>query len=147
MITARSQGDANEPPGESTAVTSPLEITHGEMNAAIDQGHAVPLSHSQGWLIRYRDDWWIEWENGWLGVTDDNATRDLDMIAERLAAVGEVAAHDAAERVAAGKGGTEDGDQAADVKRRISGLAPVARRTSQESQTVPGNGGGNRPAS
>jgi hypothetical protein len=34
-------------PGSEHAVTSPLEITHGEMNAAIDQGHAVPLSHSQ----------------------------------------------------------------------------------------------------
>jgi hypothetical protein len=58
-------------------VTSPLEITHGEMNAAIDQGHAVPLSLGQGWLIRYRDDWWIEWEKGWLRVNDDKDARPV----------------------------------------------------------------------
>ena len=98
-------------------MTRPLEITHGEMNAATDQGHAVPLSHGQGWLIRYRDDWWIEWENGWLRVTDDDTMRDLDMIAGRLAAVGELAAQDDAERAAAREGPIEDDDHTANVKR------------------------------
>ena len=124
-------------------MTKPLEITHGEMNAAIDQGLAVPLSHGQGWLIRYHDDWWIEWENGWLRVTDDNATRDLDMIAERLTAASTLAAHDAAERIAAGKGGTED-REVADVERLIADLAPPAHRTRRESRTVPGNRDGDR---
>jgi hypothetical protein len=127
-------------------MTSPLEITHGEMNAAIDQGHAVPLSHSQGWLIRYRDDWWIEWENGWLRVTDDDTTCDLDMIAERLAAANALATHDTAEHAAAGEGHTEDGVPVAGAQRRIADLAPPARRTHPEQQTVPGIRGGNPPA-
>ena len=35
-------------------------------------------------------------------------------------------------RAAAGEGGTEGGDSVAGVKARIAGLAPPARRTSQE---------------
>jgi hypothetical protein len=128
-------------------VTSSLEITHAEMNAAIDQGHAVPLSHSQGWLIRYRDDWWIEWENGWLRVNDDDTTRDLDVLAGRLATASALAACDAAKRAVVGKDRAEDGDQAADVKRGIEDYAQPARRTRQEGRAATGNGGGNRPAS
>jgi hypothetical protein len=81
------------------------------MNTAIDQGHAVPLSPSHGWIMRYAGNWWVVWEKGWLRVIGDEATRDLDMIAERLASAGEVAAQDAAERAASGTGPTEAGDE------------------------------------
>jgi hypothetical protein len=127
-------------------VTNPLEITHGEMNAAIDQGHAVPLSRSHGRITRYAGDWWVEWEKGWLRVNDDKATRDLDTLAERLDAANVLAAEDAAERMAAGKDGTEDGDQAAGANRRIADLGKPGRRTRQAHRAVPGEGG-NRPAS
>jgi hypothetical protein len=103
-------------------VTRPLEITHGEMNAAIDQGHAVPLSRSQGWLIRYDGDWWIAREQGWLRVNDDDTARDLDMIAERLAAADALAAQDNAERTTSVTGPTQGGDDVAGVKRRIADL-------------------------
>jgi hypothetical protein len=126
-------------------VTKPLEITHGEMNAVIDQGQAVPLSRSHPRIMRYLDAWWVEWEKGWLRVNDDQATRDLDMIAGRLAAASDLAAQDAAERTAAGKGRTEDVDQAA-ANRQIADLGRPARRTHQGRRAVPDEGG-NRPAS
>jgi hypothetical protein len=110
-------------------VTKRLGITHGDMNAAIDQGHAVPLSRSNGWLMRYDGDWWIEWEQGWLRVTDDDTTRDLDMIAERLAAAGAIAAQGPAERTASAADPTDGGDDVAGVKRRIADLGRPARRT------------------
>jgi hypothetical protein len=110
-------------------VAKPLEITHGEMNTAIDQGVAVPLSRSHPGIMRYMDDWWVEWEKGWLRVNDDQTTRDLDMIAPRLAAANVLAAQDAAERIATGKGRTDDGDQGADSECRIKDLGRPARRT------------------
>ena len=118
-------------------MTKPLEITYGEMNAAIDQGHAVPLSRSHPRIMRYLDDWWVEWEKGWLRVNDDQTTCDLDTLAERLAAASALAAHDAAERMAAGKDGTEDGDQAAGANRRIADLGKPGRRTRQAHRAVP----------
>jgi predicted DNA-binding helix-hairpin-helix protein len=127
-------------------VTKPLEITYGEMNAAIDQGHAAPLSRSHGRIVRYAGDWWVEWEKGWLRVNDDQTACDLDMLAERLAAASALAAKDVAERVAAGKDRTEDGDQAADAELRIADLGKPARRTRQAHRAVP-DGGGTRPAS
>jgi hypothetical protein len=70
---------------------------------------------------------------------------DLDMLAARLAAA---AAHDAAERAAAGKGrASADGVQVGDVKRRIADLALPGHRTRHEHRAVPGDGCGNRPAS
>jgi len=127
-------------------VPKPLEITHGEMNAAIDQGSAVPLSRSHPGIMRYAGDWWVQWEKGWLRVNDDETARDLDLLVERLAAASALAAQDAAERIAAGKGDTGDSVQAAAAERQISGPAGPMRRTRQGQRAVPGEGG-NRPAS
>jgi hypothetical protein len=51
--------------------------------------------------------------NGWLRVTDDDTTSDLDRLAERLASAHVPAEQDTAERATAGEGRTEDGDQTA----------------------------------
>jgi hypothetical protein len=75
-----SLGKEHEP-----AASRPLAISRAEMNSAIDQGLATPLSQSHGWLTRYLDAWWIEYEGGWLRVIDDVAGRELDQIAARLA--------------------------------------------------------------
>jgi hypothetical protein len=71
--------------------TPALAISHAEMNTAIDQGDAAPLSQSHGWLARYLDAWWVEYEGGWLRVIDATATRDLDHVAARLAEVNVIA--------------------------------------------------------
>jgi hypothetical protein len=43
----------------------PLEITHAEMNAAVDSGDAAPLGPGLGWVARYGRGWWVEYEHGW----------------------------------------------------------------------------------
>jgi hypothetical protein len=64
----------------------PLAVTHATMNAAYDNGQAVPLAASMTWLTRYRDSWWVVYERGWLRVTDTATAQDLDQAAVRLAA-------------------------------------------------------------
>jgi hypothetical protein len=95
-----SLGEEHEP-----AVSRPLAISHAEMNAAIDQGDAAPLSQSHGWLARYLDAWWVEYEGGWLRVIDDAAVRELEQVATRLAEASAVAAADAAERLSGQRAG------------------------------------------
>jgi hypothetical protein len=55
------------------------------MNAAYDQGHAVPLAAAMAWLVRYSGSWWVVYERGWLRVTDTATAEDLDEAAARLA--------------------------------------------------------------
>jgi hypothetical protein len=76
------------------ATSRPLTISHAEMNAAIDHGDAAPLSQSHGWLARYLDAWWIEYEGGWLRLIDEASGRDLDQVAARLAEVSPIAQGD-----------------------------------------------------
>jgi hypothetical protein len=54
------------------------------MNGAICAGVAVPLDRSLEWIVRYLDAWWVEYEGGWLRVTDDHVTAELDDVASRL---------------------------------------------------------------
>jgi hypothetical protein len=68
------------------------------MNAALGRGHAVPLGPGILWLASYLGAWWVECEHGWLRVTDDLATADLDQAAVRLRAARAVAARDAADQ-------------------------------------------------
>ena len=69
------------------AAPRPLAISHAEMNAAIDEGDAAPLSQSHGRLVCYADAWWVEYEGGWLRVIDPTATQELNQVAARLAEV------------------------------------------------------------
>lgn len=64
--------------------TLPLGITHAEMNAAYDQGTAVPLADTISWLVRYQDHWWVVYERGWLRITDTLTAADLDDTAARI---------------------------------------------------------------
>jgi len=113
-------------PGSQDEAAGRLEITHGEMNAAVDRGNATPLP-GYGWVMRYLDGWWVVWEGGWLRVTDQAAARELDLIAARLTEAGEIAAQDAAMRR-----GDDHGGPAQDAARAPGGSP---------------SGGGNRPAS
>jgi hypothetical protein len=36
------------------------------------------------WVARYLDAWWVEYEGGWLRVTDDHVAAELDGVASRL---------------------------------------------------------------
>ena len=72
----------------------PFAVTHAEMNAAYDNGEAVPLGQSVSWLVRYRDAWWVVYERGWLRIADDITAADLDMAAARLAQAETTAARD-----------------------------------------------------
>jgi hypothetical protein len=90
------------------------------MNAAIDHGGAAPLSQSHGWLTRYLDAWWIEYEGGWLRVIDDVATQELDRIAARLAEVGTISASDRPERLCSEKERADGSDGSAGGKESLS---------------------------
>jgi hypothetical protein len=61
-----------------------LLVSHAAMNAAYDNGEALPLGQSVSWIVRYRDTWWVVYEHGWLRITDEATTADLDRIAPRL---------------------------------------------------------------
>ena len=75
----------------------PLTMTHAAMNAAYDNGDAVPLGTAVAWLVRYREAWWVVYEHGWLRVTDAATVQDLDQAAARLAQA-EAAADDFGQR-------------------------------------------------
>jgi hypothetical protein len=64
----------------------PLFLSHADMNAAYHSGDAVPLAITITWLARYCDAWWVIYERGWLRVTDELTSADIDDCAARLAA-------------------------------------------------------------
>lgn len=63
----------------------PGQVTHAEMNTALDTGAAVPLAASIGWLARYHGSWWVVYEHGWLCITDAFTAADIEATAARLA--------------------------------------------------------------
>ena len=72
------------PSGAARHPGMPLEVSHGEMSDALRAGAAVPLGPRLPWVARYLDAWWVEYENGWLRVTDDHVAADLNDAAARL---------------------------------------------------------------
>ena len=64
-----------------------MKITRAQMDAAVSSGDAIPLVLSGGWLTRYRDSWWVQSEIGWLRITDEATTGDIDHVAARLAEI------------------------------------------------------------
>jgi hypothetical protein len=89
---------SREGAGHGTAAShpdvAPLEISHTEMNGAICAGTAVPLGQGFSWVARYLDAWWVEYEDGWLRVTDDYVAADLDDVAVRLSEAAVIAEAD-----------------------------------------------------
>lgn len=61
-----------------------MEISHAEMSDAVRTEAVVPLGQGLSWVVRYLDAWWVEYENGWLRVTDDDVAAELDDVAARL---------------------------------------------------------------
>jgi hypothetical protein len=57
------------------------------MNAALENGDAAPLGQGTWWAARHQGGWWVEYENGWLRIIDEQTERDLDHVAARLAEV------------------------------------------------------------
>src|ERR1700733_12346520 len=64
-----------------------LKITRAQMDAAVGTGDATPLAFSGGWLAHYRDAWWVQSEIGWLRITDEATTADIDYVAGRMAEI------------------------------------------------------------
>jgi hypothetical protein len=70
-----------------------LKITRAQMDAAVSSGEAIPLRLSGGWLTRYRDAWWVQSEIGWIRITDEATTADIDHVAARLAEIADDASN------------------------------------------------------
>lgn len=87
----------DEPRHEAVSSAAPLRLTHTEMALAQDNGHATPLSRVFTWMMRYRGSWWIDYEHGWLRVTDHDTTAELDDVAARLAIADTTTGHNAAQ--------------------------------------------------
>lgn len=81
------------PPGNEEM---PLILSHGEMNTAIEHGTAFPVTSATGWLMRYRDSWWVIYEDGWLRLITSTVTDRLDRLYPRLAEAEAQAAAEAA---------------------------------------------------
>jgi hypothetical protein len=77
------------PRGEAADDDLGLEITHGQMDAAVSAGDAIPLTLGGGWLTGYRGAWWVLSEIGWLCITDEATVADINHVAARLAEVAE----------------------------------------------------------
>jgi hypothetical protein len=88
-------GDAVTSPPATADPAAALLISRAEMNTAYDSGQATPLGRAIPWIVRYGDSWWVEYEHGWLRITDDLTTADLDQTAARLKAADAMAAEDA----------------------------------------------------
>ena len=93
----------DHPSGDNTAGARPaagapaddrvLEISHAQMDAAHNNGEAIPFAQSVPWLVRYDGSWWVVYERGWLRITDELAATDID---QRAAQVPEADTPDAA---------------------------------------------------
>ena len=69
---------------EASAGDRVLEISHAQMNAAHDNGEAIPFAETVPWLVRYDDSWWVVYENGWLRITDELTATDIDQRAAQV---------------------------------------------------------------
>ena len=72
------------PAAEAPADDRVLEISHAEMDAAHDNGEAIPFAQSVPWLVRYDSSWWVVYERGWLRITDELTATDIDQRAAQL---------------------------------------------------------------
>jgi hypothetical protein len=63
----------------------PLEVSHARMNDAASTGIVASLGQGFPWIARYLNAWWVEFEGGWLRVTDAHVAAELDDVASRLA--------------------------------------------------------------
>ena len=78
----------DHPSGDDTAGTRPaagapagdrvLEISHAQMDAAHNNGEAIPFAQFVPWLVRYDDSWWVVYERGWLRITDELTTSSTE---------------------------------------------------------------------
>ncbi|GIG67782.1 hypothetical protein [Phytomonospora endophytica] len=60
-------------------------ITHEDMQQHLDDGTAGVLSVGVAEYVHHHDAWWAATENGWLKITDEAVTRELDTAQTRLA--------------------------------------------------------------
>ena len=63
----------------------PLLIPHSQMAAELDQGTAALLSGEIAGIVQHAGTWWVQYERGWLRITDEHVLADLNQVADRLA--------------------------------------------------------------
>jgi hypothetical protein len=80
----RREEKTESPPGDTETI--PFEITHAQMSVAVSAGAVVSLGRGFPWVARYLDAWWIEYEDGWLRITDEHSAAEFDDLTKRLAA-------------------------------------------------------------
>ena len=73
------------PAAEAPADDHLLEISHAPMDAAHNNGEAIPFAQSVPWLVRYDGSWWVVYARGWLRITDELAATDIDQRAAQVA--------------------------------------------------------------
>jgi hypothetical protein len=108
MPSAHSDAQDDGSVGSPTA-GAPLELTHAQMNAAYDNGHAVPFAGIP-WLIRYDGAWWVIYEGGWLRIIDQPTADSLDQRAALMTDADVNAARTTAIRGALADSGADMGD-------------------------------------
>jgi hypothetical protein len=81
------------PAAEAPADDRVVEISHEQMDAAHNEGEAIPFAQSVPWLVRYDGSWWVVYERGWLRITDELTATDID---QRVAQLPEADTPDAA---------------------------------------------------
>lgn len=62
----------------------PLVLSYRDMNTATDQGQVTVLGTTAGYVVRYRDAWWIADDRGWVRVTVTDIAAALDAEKQRL---------------------------------------------------------------
>ncbi len=81
---ARDDITGARPAAEAPADDRVLEISHAQMDAAHNDGEAIPFGQSVPWLVRYDSSWWVVYERGWLRITDELTATDIDQRAAQL---------------------------------------------------------------
>jgi regulator of RNase E activity RraA len=78
----------------------PLVLSFDEMNTATGHGQVTVLGSTAGYVVKYRDAWWIADNRGWVRVIVDDVAAVFDAEHDRMSAQDAIIARNAAIRAA-----------------------------------------------
>jgi regulator of RNase E activity RraA len=78
----------------------PLVLSFSDMNKATDHGQVTVLGSTAGYVVKYRDAWWIADDRGWVRVIVADIAAVLDAEHDRMTAQDAMIARTAAIRAA-----------------------------------------------
>jgi regulator of RNase E activity RraA len=105
----------------------PLVLSFSDMNKATEHGQVTVLGSTAGYVVKYRDAWWIADDRGWVRVIVDDIAAVLDAEHERTSAQDAIIARNAAIRAAI-TGHDLTGDEASSVSGTPDPADPSERR-------------------